>query len=461
MLKDQIHTLLNYIESKSGYLAHNENLLEIYEGNLLKYVLGALNNSLQKQSYEQIKDRVAPINVLTRIVDKLSKIYQQNPIRTLDQKRDDELLVWYQDNMRVNQKMNVVNEAFNLFKCSLHEILIHNRTPMLRPIPNDRFLVWSDDEVDPLNPTHIILIMDKEKKLNREVTIYHVYTDEEFIIFDSEGSLLFDRMQQINNLGVNPYGKYPFIYTNKSSHNLMPIHDSDTFAMTVLIPILLSDLNFASKFASFSIMYGININDENIKFAPNVFWNFKSDPETDQKPELGVIKPQVDIEATLSLIQSQFAFWLNTKGIRPGQIGNLTSDNFASGISKMIDEMDTYEDRKRQVEFFRDSERKMWNLIINNLHPFWVRTGAIDTRQLFPIDSKVIVNFAEQVPMLKRGDMVRDLQAEVNAGFATRKVAIKKLNPHMTENEIDEYMQMIDEERTTTIEIDEDQENAG
>ena len=45
--------------------------------------------------------------------------------------------------------------------------------------------------------------------------------------------------------------------------------------------------------------------------------------------------------------------------------GGLSTDNFASGISKVIDEMDTYEARQKQVVVFKRQSQNfgIWLLI--------------------------------------------------------------------------------------------------
>ena len=73
------------------------------------------------------------------------------------------------------------------------------------------------------------------------------------------------------------------------------------------------------------------------------------------------------------------------------------------------------------------------------------------TMPLFSVDAKVVTDFQEQLPTLTRGDIVEDLELEVNSGFTSRRRAIQKLNPKMTEEEIDDLIAEIDAEKSANI----------
>lgn len=450
-----IPKIVEIAKERENYLAHNKCLLNIYEGDLLQYIEKDLRLTMSPRAFTQAMSRVAPINILIKIIDKLSKIYQQRLTRYVADgvEEDSSLLSWYEKKLQINNKMNISNEYFNLFKTSLIYPFLNKGQPALRIIPGDRFFVISDDLVDPMNPTCVVLVMREEKDYKNGVTtIYQAFTDQEQVFFNSKGEILFDEMAKMNNPeGINPIGKIPFVYVNKSTNRLMPIQDSDTIKMTKLIPIILTDLNYAVMYQAFSIVYGINLDASQMEKNPDTIWFLKSD-DPEKKPEIGVLKPEVDISETLNLIQSQLSMWLNSKGIRPGSIGTLTQDSFASGISKMIDEMDTSEDRKEQVGYFVDAEAKLWDLIMHNMHPYWVSQGLIENSYLFTSTASVITEFIEQRPMAQRKDLIEEVYREYSLGFMTLKDAIIRLNPEFSETKALEYLNEIQKERT--IEID-------
>ncbi len=449
--KDQIELLHDYVLEQRDLIKHNDDLFTIYEGDLLRFIVAELQTQLSKESFGMAEKRIPPINVLVRLIDKLSKIYQQNPVRTIEEntgaEKDAELLDWYEKSMDANNIMNCSNEFLNLFKNNLIQPYIHNGMPKLRAIASNSFTVYSDSAVDPTMPTHVITfhsIMEQGK----ETKLYYVYTDEHFFIFDEHKELRRDIMASLGNEeGVNVAGKIPFVYVNRSKNLLVPLMDSDIKKMTILLPVMLSDLNFAVMMQAFSIIYGVDIDDTGIKMSPNAFWNFKSDESTDKTPQIGVLKPQVDTGATLNLIQSEIGLWLQTRGIKPGAVGQLTVENFASGISKMIDEMDTSEERQKQVSIYQGVEEQLWKLITDYMHPMWRKQGVIDSTLDWSPGVEVRTDFSEQLPLLNRGDIVADLKLEMEAGFISKFRAIQKLNPRMSEEEVDLLMKEIEEEK--------------
>ena len=439
---EMIPTLLEHIETNANKIEHNHKLFNIYEGELMPLVKQSLQQHLSPQVFEQMISRISPINVLIKIIDKLSKIYQQEPSRlVLDGNDTDvELLRFYERCFKINNTMNVSNESFNLYKNNLLHLYAHQGKPRLRSIPSDRFIVYSADPVDPLNPTHVILIQGTEQdhKNGGEKIIYHGYSDSEFLVFDSEGEVRGDMMTAMGmEDGLNPIGKMPFVYINRSKSLLVPKIDTDTLKMTVLIPVLLSDLNLAAMYQSFSIMYGINIDDENLTMAPNAFWRFKSDGTAEGNPEVGSIKPETDIDSVLKLIQSQMGFWLQSKGIRPGSIGQLDSESMASGISKLVEESDTTEDRKKQVGYYDVAEEQLWYLVTNWMHPYWINSQQIDPMPLFSPMARIETNFAQQTPLMDRKQVIDEVVAEMDAGLLSKKGAVQRLDPHLTDEDID------------------------
>lgn len=453
-INTMLKTFDDAITANSSLIRHNCQLFDIYEGQLLPILLAELKGQLSENSFRQIQARIAPINVLRRIVDKLSKIYMEAPVRRVEggTEKDSELLKWFVDILKMDRKMNTANEFFNLFKnCLLQPVIDPEaRKPILRVIPSDRFIVLSTNKIDPTTPTHVVTFEGKAASENgsAKIDLFAAYSKDEWVLFDSDGKIRKDLMAQTGNeQGTNIYGALPFVYVNRSENLLVPKPDSDTLAMTKVIPIILSDLNFAVMYQCFSIVYTIDTEDQNVTMAPNALWTLRSLGDGEKKPEIGVIKPQVDIQQVIGLVQSQLSFWLQTRGIRPGSIGQLTNESSASGISKMIDEMDTSEDRQKQVQFFKQAESELWDLILKHMHPVWVAQGLVDQTYIFTPSASVEVDFPEQLPLQDRAALVITMKQEVEAGFTTRAKAIARLNPGMDDESVMALLEEIEAER--------------
>jgi hypothetical protein len=204
---------------------------------------------------------------------------------------------------------------------------------------------------------------------------------------------------------------------------------------------MLSDAAGAQMFQCFSLMYGIDVNTENLIMTPNAFWSFKSDNE--KKPEIGTVKPQADTEKVLDFVMNIFILWLETKGIRVGSIGSVTGSNLASGISKIIDEMDVYSVKKKSMKWFKKDEEELWNEKLPAIHNYWVQNGLVDPTTVPPIMNDlmdVVVEFPAIEPMITRAEEIANLKAELELRTITRRSAVQRLHPTWTEEEIQDVL---------------------
>jgi hypothetical protein len=438
--------VVKIIKAQASVLQTHFKTLDILEGNLEPYLTKALKRILSDRVYSYAVERLVPINILPRYVDKLTNIYQTGVMREVvgGEDSDQALLGWYESQLDVNKMMHNANRLYNACKSTLIHPYATEAGPALRIIPNDRFVVWSTDEINPTKPTGVALLAGKDSQ-NRE--IFWVYTDEEFYIIKSDETIDAKAMEEMGiGDGINPYGVLPFVYANSSSLRLVPVPDVDSLRMTEYVPSALTDLNLAAMFSAFSMTYIKDGNIENPTYAPNALWFLKAD-DPEKEVQIGTIKPEVDYEEVLNLIQSEMSMWLGSKGIKSGAVGQLTTDQASSGIAKMIDEADTYDVRQAQTLVFGKAETDLWDLILHSMHPVWVSQGLVENRQLFSPSASVKARFSVVPVGTQRSQLIADQRDEFAAGFTTRKRAISTLNPQLTMEQVEELIDEIDSER--------------
>lgn len=463
MQNKEMELIINYFKANVETLKHNADMLEIYEGNLNKFILKELKESFHPQTYAQVKDRIAPINFYPKIINKLSSIYTEAPIRRLvgGNESDQQLFDWYLANMLVNEMMSQCVKTYNMNKTALLQPYVFEKMPGLRVYHGDKFFVMGLSPVDPMKVTHVVLIETRIKN-DMPVNVFHVYTEREFIIFDEEKTIYFEEMIEIRNPdGINFLNAIPFNYATSSNNFIFPKPDFDVLQMCKLIPIMITDLNFAVKFQCFSIIYTIGVKDGDLRFSPNAVWDLEISENAaanQVKPELNFLKPSVDYEGAMNTVGTQFRLWLQTKGIRPGIItGDLNS---ASAVSKIVDEIDTYEARIELCKVFANFEKNFWNLLMHKMHPFWVGTGEIANTTLFSPDVYVEVIFPAMQPMVSKQEKIKNVTDQLDAGLMTRKMAIKELNPLITDDEIEKMLMELDDESEDAVEDNSAERNA-
>ena len=445
-----------YIRNEMGRIDYQAEIFEIMEGNVKGLLEEKMLEDLGQKSFAAARTRQAPINVFRKIVDKLTKIYDGHVTREVigGTEQDENLLRWYEDILSVNRKFSKNNENFNAYLYGLLQIGLSSpkfgettRKPFIRSIPNHQFLIMNTSRTDPTTPDVIIVFMGKrENEKGERQDIFYVYTDYQFVVIDQSGDILGDMMTEMEMEGDNVYGVTPFAYANGSQDCVMPSIQTDNKDMTLLIPLLLTDLNYAVKFQAFSVFVGIDIDDKQVEFSPNSILLFQTKPGG-EKPSFDVVKPTIDIGETLSLASSQMSLWLSSKGIRPGQIGQIGADQLSSGISKMIEESDTFDSIKKQITIYEEFEREFWEKLLQYIHPKWVAAGVVENKTIFTPSARVVTKFIKPTPMQTRGEMVKDLEAEVLAGFTSVKRAVSMLNTGLSEEELEDLLDEIEEEK--------------
>lgn len=462
-LVQRIDDMVDYINCNATYTNNNKEALEIYEGDLLDRVLAVLQSTLSEDYFKRMKSRVIPINFLPRIIDKMAQVYSKAPKRTCEKEQVfiDDYTKW----LDLNAEMSLADEYANLFKgYALEPFVDSSGKPAIRSIPFDSFLVMSTDHNDRKNPTTFIKFMGtylkeceekdsitfKVTKVFKDVHYFIAYTDDEIVAFDIDGDHL--SMVTEDTEGLNPIRRIPFVYGNRSKQRLLPQQDTDIVQMIKMFPVLFSDLGGAVMFQCFTIMYGVNIDTTELKMSPNAFWDLKSNKDNEGKVEVGTIKPEADVDKVLTFISSIFTAWAESKSIRVNSIGKDSAEAFASGVSKAIDEMDTFLVRQKNIPFFRAEEMDLWQLLalMNN---FWKDGDEVD-QELYPlatVDEKEIVktfniDHATPKPIETRDAIVDTQKKEIDNRFTTQKRAISKINPDLSEKEVNALIVEIDKE---------------
>lgn len=442
MLSDKRREIIEYIKCNAEFLRTNSESLDIYDGNLRPYIDAILRSSLSSNYYNAIRDRILPINILQRYVNKVSTTYSKPPKRECENPAHKDFLEFYEDALCINNSAMICDVYSNLHKGFAWEPHINkDGRPALRELPFDRFLVMSDSKESPEEETIFIKIMGKKGK-DDDSTLLHVYTDTEFDAFYLNGVEASEYL--VENQGVNLYGTIPFVYGKRQKHKLIPTLDSDMIAISKAISVQLSDMAGALMFSCFPILYGIDLNAENMTLTPNAFWSLKSDKDSDKTPTVGVLQPTADSQKVMEFVTNIFILWLETKGIRVGSMGNISNSSAASGISKIIDEMDAYEVRKKSMEWFKKDEEELWNKKLPLIHNYWIMSGMVDASTVPSMvvgEVEIEIEFEAPKPMLSRSEEIANIKAELDMGTMTMEAAILSLHPDYSEDIISEMIE--------------------
>tara|TARA_B100001971_G_C18266422_1_gene593063 strand:+ start:67 stop:1443 length:1377 start_codon:yes stop_codon:yes gene_type:complete len=443
-LNQLVPSLVEHVKKHyQSHVAYNAKLLDISNGNLLPYVEASMKEELNPRAFERSRQRIPPINILNKLQTKLSKVYAESPVRKCGENQiDNELMSYYESSTNINEALAYANDLLVINKyCALEPFTIDG-VPNLRVLSAKDFIVYSDSSVAPNEMTVFIKFMgtitkeDSDTGLNkaqkqREAALYHAYSDDEFIIFDEEGQIY----EQLDN----PYGVIPFVYIRANNNELIPTPDSDNLPMATLVPKLLADLNYAVMFGCRSQIVGIDVEMDNVEFAPDSLWLLNSTQGEGKQPSLDTIKSDVDVEKVLGLINNELGLFLDSKGIKTSAVGKMTVENAASGISKMVDESDASAVNRKYRKVFKGAEKALWKLI-PTLHEVWVASAEVELRKAFSSQFDVSTELIEQKVLPDRKKLLEEMKLEKELGIFNKEDALKRLYPEASEKEINQKL---------------------
>jgi hypothetical protein len=443
--KESLDKVKGIIKDSQTRLEVNDLLMMILHGNMTRPLELKLKKDMP-ETYKDAIDRLMPINFLKRINDKITHIYQTGVKREVDPETDQTALDEYVKDTRLNDELNYNNELLNTFGYSLQSLAVDEDGKNYSvAVDNNKFIPVNFSRNRKNKMDMLILVMDK---INNS-QIYWVWTDKQFAIIDQDGKIRWELMQEQYEEPIdmseesleNPYGKIPYEYITTSRTSIMPEVAYDILQISLCIPLLMTDIAYVSKFTAFSILWTIDIDTDKLPHAPNATWNLKSGGGEDlgeAKPQIGTLKPDGDTDKMISLTLFMLGAWLESMGIPSGGIGKIDGGNLSSGISKIIDELDISDLREKQTKIYQDFERRYFDKYFHYLNPVFITSPDYDdVKHSYSPNAEVITTFPIQRPIINRMEVLNEIEKELNLGLITKRQALVKLYPELSEADID------------------------
>lgn len=420
-------------------------LYEIVNKKILKYVKMSLQEEMiSTRAYRQSAERIPPINIHKRVVDKTSKVYQKDPVRNAKVKSDTKLMEDFVESMDLNCKLALSNRYLNsMFKFALEPYLDEDGNAQLRVVAPFQFMAYSDSVSNPEKMTVYVKLIATDDKDD----ILALYSDEEFLIVDTSKKVRIDFMRRMEiEDGVNPFGMIPVIYGKTTDEQLIPFANEEGKAAAVLFPKLITDINFAAKYLSHSIIYTVNVNLEKADVNADAIWDLgDGDLDGKGKPEVGTISPEVDIPNQISSIAFQMQNYFESVGIKTSV--NMEGSNPLSAVSKAIDEGDISDIRDDQIKEYRKTEKQFWTLLAK-MQEVWVQNNQSKIKRTFSstFPEKMTITFPENKVLKTESQKLDDIEKWRDQRLMSRKQAIRQMRPEFTKEQVDEWLKEVDEE---------------
>jgi hypothetical protein len=406
----EIKQIIEFVKGKADYLKTAEKLYNIYNQQLYPYVKERIMESLESQAgIRESLSRACCINILPKIVNKLSNVYTV-PVERSYVNQD--AFTAFLTRTGFEDAMSLANRYLNLHRTVAIEPVFSGdgQVSKIRVIPANKFLVMDDGTIDGNMVAFIKIINDK---------VIQVYTEQEFFFINLE-------TDAVSEVTPNEYGIIPAYVIVRDCVTTMPPEDKDTYEMVTLLPLLLTDLNYALKFQCFSIIYTIDVDPSKVIMAPNAVWplqTLEAGMDEAKKPTIGTIEPKVRTQDLLDALFTQYSLWLESRSIKMGSFDRSSgSQGSLSGIAKAIDNADVEADMAYQRKLFERAEMGVFALL-----------NAIGKDIVAPVTSRFHVpNLIQETRM----ETVDRVIKELGAGLTTREAAIRAVHPGYSDDEV-------------------------
>lgn len=455
---------------------------KIYKDGGKEFLLEAVRREFNEDAVKEM--RLTPINILKKIINMKSQVYRRAPMRETELESDQALVDYYVDSLGLNVKMQKANRYFNLFSnCQLYVRLDNSMNlnlDIVTPyqysiIPNSFDLSIMEGVVFSTFPKQDELTEEsdagpatgrsnynKNKQSEQEENLvkfdgvnsndntrYVIWTNESYVVVNSKGEYVEAMTEDL----MNPLGFIPAVHLTKDRDNeVYSTVGADVTDLTQTIQMGWSDLLTIAKHQGFSLLtftgpeapqkmtIGINrviwLKQENDQPTPTVDYVTAASPLSEYK----------------DLLVEQLAMLLSTNDLNPQAVGGTFAANQStSGFHALIQNADTIEAIESDKPTLKDAEKELWSIISryhNHLADAGVLPPGLAELGKFSDDFVVDIKYRDARPLSSEAEEIANVKNLLADGLISKRQALKKLNPDLSDEQVEALLQEIVEEKS-------------
>lgn len=443
--------------------------------------------------------RIAPLNFLKKIINKRSTLYKSPPERTAQTglESDQALIDFWTEELDLNELMGKANRYFNLFSnTALYPVPSDNTiklfvTPpyLYSVVPNKIDQTRADlyafnafveeGQIKDFQATGPAggkegfsrdrgfkgvgdLVDSREFESQIESRKFIMWTENEHVTVNAAGERQIDS-RFINEDGtidetqfLNPIAPIiPVVNLAKDRDNeFWATQGEDMVDVSLLLQLAWTDLMTVAKHQGFAQMVVKSAEEpKTLQVGVTKVIHLKIDPGVPETKDTSVdfISPNSPLQQYKDVIMELLGLLLSTNDLNPKEIGGTGSArSFSSGFQALIETADTLEARKMDMAPMRRAEQELWQ-IVAAWHNFMFDNNALrdDARALgkFSDGFGINIKFADVKPLESDQERLAVVEKLMDLKLASRKDALKKLNPDLSSSDIEAKLQEIDEQR--------------
>lgn len=476
---------------------------DMYKDDGTKFLIEQIKNEFGAKAIPEM--RLAPLNVLSKIVKKKSVIYRTPPIRkTSSGDADQKLVDFYVTELEIDAGMMKGNRFYNLFSntglycwpgCLNKDGVADFLKFMV--IPSYLYSLVPD----PFDPTVIKKVVMSEfteyagviansyqqsatgvQGFNRDPGMKNPgtsvdsaqpampgdpnrrfiwWTDDEHFTTNIRGEkiLLSDQSYQDNNTQfMNSAGILPIVNLAKDRDcETWSTQGADLFDSCLAFAIGWTDLLTIAKHQGFAqpVITSPEMPEEIQVGVNKVLWLKQSPDGTGPTPTFGFASAGSPLNEYKDVLMDFLGLILTSNDLNPGAVsGNRQSSDMSSGFSRLIEMSDALEAIEADKPVLRDAELNLWD-VIKAWHNDMYERGVLreDAKKLGRFSDKfeLSIQFRDIRPIESETDRITAAKAYLDMGIATKQMALKKLQPDLSDDQADKILSEVDAEKQANL----------
>ncbi len=434
--------------------------------------------------------RITPINLLKKIVDKRAGVYRKAPVRKAENPQDQALVDYYAKTLSFNELMQKANRYLALASNTVVYFRPHNGTIKACVVPAYQYSIIANPIDQTVVDAYIFssfvqegrvapdsaalpatgvqsynqqrgfaqqgdLVASNEKSSDFTAQKYMFWTDQEQFTTDKSGNRYAEPGQDDSQF-QNPIGIAPVVNVARDRDNIpWAPQGEDMVDLTIALQMGWTDVMTIAKHQGFSILT-ITSEEEPKKLTIGVnraVW-LKTNPQGPQ-PSIGYVQGNSPLAQYKELLTELLGLLLTTNNMDPNAIGGkAASKNFTSGFHALIAMADSLEAIEADKPIMLSTEMQSWE-IIAKWHNWMFDAGILneEARAMgkFTEDFTVSVMFGDVTPIESEDERIARVEKLMSMGLITKKDAIRKLQPELSEDQVEAKLLDLDNEKSDNV----------
>lgn len=455
---------------------------DIYKDDGKKFLLEQIKREFSEEAISEM--RLAPLNLLKKIVQKRSQVYKVPPVRVSQTPTDQTLVDYYVEELDINMAMIKANQYFTLHSnTALYcvpfegELKLSVNPPQLysiKPKQNDKTEVdvwtfsafnqsgsvtpnmdvpaatgvegWSRE---PGDLTEGDMIASNEKRTETLGNQYIIWSDAQHITANEKGKIISEPME--DGSYPNPIGKAPVVNLAKDRDNEPWANQfEDAVDLSLAIMMGWTDLLTIAKHQGFSILTIVSKEEpKQLKIGVNkAVWLRKKDDG--DNPTISYVQANSPLAEYKDLLMDLLALLLSTNNMPPNSIGGINSrQSYTSGFHALIEMADVVEAVEMDKPYLKSAELELWEIIAlwhNWMYDMGMLEPEAQALGKFSNEFELDIIYRDIKPIESIQEKIATIKDLNSLGLINRLDSLQMLYPDMNVDMIKQKLVEIDNE---------------